>query len=333
MKRRRWWLGTLAALACSACPAADSAFTLTVENDKFTGSDNNYSNGIGLSWSTGELEPGDSSSLLQRWAGLWRFLPWIGDRDHRTYASWTLGQEMHTPNDIRLPNPPLDDQPYAGILYVDTTLHARRQRWGHTFNVRLGVVGPASHADWTQRHYHDLIDADEPLGWDTQLPNELLVNLDYTAGYVWRDHALTESLSWRLIPNVSFGLGNYFTGLSAGLYGEIGWHLSDALAFAALRNGISTMTTVGSGRQEHWTLSLFAGVTGFAVGHYLPLDGTVFHDSRSVDTTRLVGQVTGGFALRKRAFVMSFSQTYFSETFATERERSEFGTLSLSWYF
>lgn len=310
-----------------------SAFTLTLENDKFTGSDNNYSNGVGLSWSSGEIANYEEDSFTRRFAELWDFLPRVGDAKYRTYASWTLGQEMYTPDDITDPNPPLDDQPYAGVLYVDSTFHLRRSDWGHTWNVRLGVVGPASQADEIQRWYHDVIDTDEPRGWDTQLPNELLLNLDYSAGYVWKDVPLGESLTGRVIPNASASVGNYFTGLGLGVYAELGWNLSDALGMSTLRQGVTTATTIGAGPVDKWSISFFAGATGYAVAHYLPLDGTLFRDSRSVDSEPFVGLVTAGLALRRGPFVFTMASTYFTKSFETEREGAEFGTLSLSWYY
>ena len=75
----------------------------------------------------------------------------------RTYAAWTLAQEMHTPDDITNPNPPEDDQPYAGVLYVDSLLYARKERWTHVWQLKLGVVGPASQAEDVQRDFHDLV--------------------------------------------------------------------------------------------------------------------------------------------------------------------------------
>jgi hypothetical protein len=97
---------------------------------------------------------------FSRWVELWDFLPRVGKPDFQTYASWTLGQEMHTPNAITDPDPPLDDQPNAGVLYADNTFHVRRDRWGHTWNVRLGVVGPASQADQLQTWFHDVSTTD-----------------------------------------------------------------------------------------------------------------------------------------------------------------------------
>ena len=58
----------------------------------------------------------------------WSFLPHIGNENCKVYAAWTLGQEIFTPDDITLINPPADDQPYAGVLFLDSTLYARSKR-------------------------------------------------------------------------------------------------------------------------------------------------------------------------------------------------------------
>ena len=42
---------------------------------------------------------------------------------------------------------------------------------------------------------------------------------------------------------------------------------------------------------------------------------------------------TVGISVRHRRFVAFLGTAYFTKTFETEREHSEFGTLSLSWYF
>ena len=106
-------------------------------------------------------------------------MPGVRDPDAERYVSLTLAQEIHTPEDITLENPPLDDRPYAGMLYLDSVVYRRTQRMNDAWTLRLGVVGPASRADDTQTWVHDLIGADEPRGWRTQLPNELVVNLGY----------------------------------------------------------------------------------------------------------------------------------------------------------
>ncbi len=313
--------------------AGGEAMTVTIENDVFTGSDNNYTNGIGLTWVSREIDTYDENSFIRKWGRFWTFLPGVGDEGYKTYASWSLVQEMHTPDDIKNPNPPLDDQPYAGILYVDSVLYARKERWAHTWQLKLGVVGPASHADDVQKDFHRAIGADRPMGWHTQLPNEPVINVGYTAAYLLAQGKAGASATWRVVPVATAGLGNYFTGAGLGLYGEVGWNLVDALGGTALRSGLNAASTVGAGPVHGWSVSLSGGLAGYGVAHYLPLDGTVFKDSRSVDSEPFVGMATFGISVRHRDFVLGLAQTYFTDTFRTQRKRSDFGTLSLSWYY
>ena len=326
---------TISTVDCAAQSPASyrGALTVTLENDTFTGSDNNYTNGLGVTWVSNAIDTYEERSLVRRWGEFWSFLPFVGNDGYRTYVSWTLAQEMHTPDDIKVANPPLDDQPYAGVLYLDSTVYAKKERWVHAWQLRVGVVGPASQAENVQKWIHEVTDSDEPMGWDTQLPNELVLNVGYTGTYMLAQGDLGKSAGWRIIPVASAAVGNYFTGAGLGLYGEIGWNLVDALGGAALRQGFNAASTVGVGPVHGWSVSLSGGVMGYGVVYYLPLDGTLFKDSQSVDTKPFVGLATLGFTVRHRGFTFFLGRTYFTKTFDTERRRPEFGTLSLSWYF
>jgi lipid A 3-O-deacylase len=80
-------------------------------------------------------------------------------------------------------------------------------------------------------------------------------------------------------------------------------------------------------------VSFFGGLGGYGVAHYLPLDGTVFQDSRSVESEPFIGTGSLGLSLRHEGFVMSLAATFFTDTFKTQRESAEYGTLSMSWDF
>lgn len=318
--------------AVQADGSGNGTLTLTVENDVFTGSDNNYTNGIGIAWVSGAVDPRDDG-FVSRWTGFWSFLPYVADAGYTTYASWSLAQEMNTPDDIDDPNPSLDDQPYSGILYVDSTLYARNREWTHAWQLKLGVVGPASGAESVQRNFHRLIGADKAQGWDTQLPNEPVANLTYTVAHLAAAGPAGKSAEWRVVPVGTVGVGNYFTGAGLGLYGEVGWNLVDALGVTALRSGLNTASTVGLGPVDRWSVSFFGGVGAYGVAHYLPLDGTLFRDSRSVDSEPLIGMGSFGLCVRRGGFTLSFARTAFTKTFRTQRDTTDFGTLSVSWMF
>jgi hypothetical protein len=117
------------------------------------------------------------------------------------------------------------------------------------------------------------------------------------------------------------------------MYGEVGWNLVDAYGVSALRGGFDAATTIGVGPVEDWSLSFFASVAGFGVAHYLPLDGTVFHDSPSVDSEPFVGALSGGLTVRHGNFVLGLAKTYSTDAFETQTKAAEFGTVSLSWFF
>lgn len=310
----------------------DGAVTFTLENDVFTKSDNNYTNGVGVAWVSRAVDPHDDG-VLGRWTGFWSFLPFVGDDDSMTYASWAVAQEMYTPDNIKVPNPPTDDQPYAGILYVDSTLYSRKPGWTHAWQLKLGVVGPASRADEVQRNFHKMLGADQPQGWSTQLPNEPIVNVTYTVAHLAAEGRTVGSTEWKVVPVATVGVGNYFTGAGVGIYGEVGWNLVNALGVTALHSGLNAASTVGVRPQNRWSVSFFGGVGAYAVAHYLPLDGTVFRHSRSVNTDPVVGMSSFGFCVRRDRLTVSFARTLYSETFRTERALTDYGTLSASWLF
>ena len=336
MRVRVGWAAVLSscALGCAMQANAapnDGALTFSVENDSFTGSDNNYTNGFGLSWVSADLDTYDDDRFVSKWSRLWSFLPFVADEGYTTYAAWTLAQEMHTPDDITNPNPPEDDQPYAGVLYVDSMLYARKDRWTHVWQLKVGLVGPSSQAEDLQRDFHDLVGGDEPMGWDTQFPDEPVINIGYTVAHLAAAGHVGAAAEWRVVPVGTAGVGTYFTGAGLGVYGEVGWNLVDALGGTALRSGLNTASTVGVGPVEGWSVAFFGGLGAYGVAHYLPLDGTVFHDSRSVDSEPFIGTGSLGVSIRRGSFALSFAATFFTDTFEDQRESAEFGTLSVSW--
>lgn len=123
------------------------------------------------------------------------------------------------------------------------------------------------------------------------------------------------------------------TALNVGLYSDIGWNLPKSFATTRLRQGFSGASTVGSEPTDSWSFAFYAGFGGFAIEHYLPLDGTVFSDSRSVDSRPYITCGSIGMTARWDGFVLSIGKTYFSKMFDTQRESVDFGTFSLSWYF
>ncbi len=325
----------LAAAALVGCAAPEhygpaESVSFTLENDSLVGSDNSYTSGVALTWVSKEVGSYGPDSFAEGLADVASFLPYVGDPGYETRVAITIAQEMYTPQDITDPTPRRGDQPYAGVLFLQPAFHASRGGVSHSWRLRLGVVGPASLADESQMLVHRLTNAEQPAGWDTQLPNEPVINIDYDVAQEVAGGDFDDGARWRLVPVGTLGAGTYFTGAGGALYGEVGWDLPDAGGLVSVRRGLRPFTAVGHGYRGDYSFSAFAGIGGFAVGHYLPLDGTVFRDSRSVESEPFVGFASVGAALRSGRLALSLLFTTLTDGFEDQPSESEFGTLTLS---
>lgn len=307
-------------------------WTLTYENDLFVGKDNNYTSGAGLSWVSCAVTPQGSHPFLQRIVEAASFLPGIGDPDSQHHVGFLLAQSMFTPADITDPDPPESDRPYAGVLALDTSVYARQEDALHAWTLKLGVVGPSSLADRTQKFIHDLVGSDDPRGWDYQLHDELLANLDYTySRRLWEGDAL--GLSWDITPNVGGALGNYAVFANAGISARLGRNMPANFGGQSLRAGTQSNAVILGPPSDRFGGYLFAGLQAFAAERFLPQDGNTWGSSRRVDTEELVGAGTLGFALSLEGLLLTFTFTRFTDTFEGQVDDMEYGSLSLTWGF
>jgi hypothetical protein len=203
------------------------------------------------------------------------------------------------------------------------------------WSLRLGVVGPASHADDTQTWIHNLIGADEPRGWHTQLPNELMVNLGYTADFRGPEGELSEKVRWRVTPTVTAEAGTYATVAGVGALLEVGYNLPRSVrAVSSLRSGLNSAGVVGWREDESdLSLSVNFGVAGYAVARFLPLDGTFFRESHSVGYEPYVTVFTTGATLRYADYALNFNVAFSSDDTGGRGDGVEFGALTLSRRF
>src|SRR5262245_58453072 len=178
----------LTTLASNAFANDVTIYRLLWENDTFqlsNGSDRSYTNGIrfsAMSYSTT-----DTAAVSTRFwvkALMSTVMPWVKDNDRYNVASgWAIGQNMYTPSDITTNPPDPNDRPYGGYLYFGLLNSIKGHTLGirdfHRFEVDLGVVGPPSLAEQTQKLVHAAIGSHRPRGWDYQIESRLAASLVY----------------------------------------------------------------------------------------------------------------------------------------------------------
>ena len=317
-------------------PAEDverGVLTFQYENDMLTGTDRYYTNGVRVSYTSPALRdqiPWAADALE------WLY-PFDPGADARLHVS--IGQNMFTPGDIEIAELIPDDRPYAGWLYAGIGLNVEAQQdfFGKRFNqqdaleVELGVVGPASFAEETQKFVHDLIGSPEPKGWDNQLKNEpgLLIVLERKLR--------TPPLSWGLlqmdaIPTVSVSLGNVETSGGLGGIVRLGQGLEADYGPPMIRPNLAGRTYFKkSPRSFNWYV--FAGTEGRLVARDIFLDGNTFRDSHSVDKKHAVGMFQAGAVAAYRDVRLTFSYIVRTREFEGQGSPDRFGAVSVSYRF
>ncbi len=328
MKPRAVFIAALLSFAASPALAADGTekgtFSVLFENDIFYNSDHDYTNGVLLAYTTA---PQDTPDWAVRTA---RLLPFFAqDGDVRT--RYALGQDIFTPHNLHLANPPPTDRPYAGFLYgafglVDDTGTNLDQ-----LQVSLGVIGPASLAEDTQKWVHGIIHGVDPQGWSTQLRDEPGLVIEYERSVKLIPPQSVLGLVFDAEPHYGIAVGNVYDYVNAGAMARLGFNLPKD--YGPLRIDPSLP---GSGFFEpEGDIGgyIFAGVDGRAIARNLFLDGNSFERSRSVDKLNLVGDLEMGAAVTFRAFELSFTHVFRSREYATQKAADQFGAVNLSVRF
>src|SRR3989442_1396616 len=152
------------------------------DNDVFLGKDNSFTAGWSLQWHSRLNDvwgPG-----YAKWIGR---VPGLGDGGRGgPITRWAVGiaQVIITPKDVGNPAPQPNDAPWAGMLGAAVSWSAYDNRRLAALQVYAGCMGPCSAAEPVQKFVHgDLGLGPTPKGWDNQLVNQALFNVNYEYRY------------------------------------------------------------------------------------------------------------------------------------------------------
>ena len=314
----------LAAPAHAADRTEKGTLSLLFENDLFYNSDHDYTNGVLIGYTTAPQDTPD-------WAvDLARKLPFFA-QEGEVRTRYALGQDIFTPHNLSLPNPPPTDRPYAGFLYGAFGLVDDNETSLDQLQVTLGIVGPASLAEDTQKFVHRIIHGTDPQGWATQLRDEPGLIIQYERSLKLIPPQSVFGLFFDAEPHYGIAIGNIYDYVNVGGMARLGINIPKD--YGPLRIDPSLP---GSGFYEPTGgvgAYIFAGVDGRAIARNLFLDGNSFQDSRSVSKMNLVGDLELGAAVTFRAFQLTFTHVMRTREYATQKTAAQFGAVNLSVRF
>lgn len=326
---RRTTLAGLA-LACSAALAGPGlaragdgfppggTYGATFENDLFAGTDRDYTNGVRADYRS-------PAGALPLWG---RFLRRHSEglTDAEDWAvTYGLGHQIYTPEDISLAVPEPGDRPYAGFAFVSAGIVATGARTSDALTLDLGLVGPATQAEEIQSFVHDVVNAQEPNGWDTQIRNEPAFRLAWRRAWAPLARAGFAGIGADLSPLGEIALGNVDTSASVGLVARIGNDLPAVVDVAPIE-------AIEAGDGLVW--SLFASAEGRLVGYDIFLQGNAFRDGvDGVTPNRLVGDFALGLSLGYGPVALVFESHVVTQEFDAQSGGAQFGSVNLRYRF
>ena len=285
--------------------------TIQTENDWFGGpanKDRHYSTGLRANWMSPTLY--DAPQWLRDFTdapeNLLSFLDGRQAGKVKRRYGISIGQSLYTPEDKQATALLKDDRPYAACLYAGLSLQTIRYDAAKpdsrqdairqdTWQLDVGMVGPAALGKQVQNNFHELINAPKSQGWDNQIHNEPGVNLTFERKWrIGRAVLLDEPVKLRsdIVPMVGLSLGNVNTYAAAGAIIRLGQDLGNDFGPPRIRPSLPGSETFDLEDPFGWYI--FVGVEGSAVARNIALDGNTFRDSPSVDKNIFVADFMAG---------------------------------------
>jgi hypothetical protein len=295
--------------------------SLLFENDIFYNTDRDYTNGVQIAWTTTPDNTPQFDVDLAHW------MP-IFSQGGEVRSTFSLGQNIYTPSDLHLADPPTTDRPYAGYLYLAMAVTQMSNTDLDEFQIQTGVIGPDSLAQESQTFVHAILNDTIPKGWGYQLHNEpgLVLNDEHSWRALWAGKVL--GLGFDVDPHVGAAIGNVYDYANAGLMGRFGLNLPND--YGPTRIDPSLPGTDFFEPTGDLSIYAFSGWDGRAVARNIFLDGNTFEDSRRVDRIPWVADFQEGIAIAMDSWRLTFTHVFRTREFTTQQHADQFGAINLS---
>lgn len=319
-------LATLLWVSAPAMAAKDRVFSLTVDNDVLTPTDQYFTNGVRISVAYGERA---QKPWMDRLADK---IPFLSKTYNRRIIYFAGGQNIYTPADTAPFGLIVTDRPYAGWLYGEIGIEVDKAKTVDYFSIQLGVIGPASLADRAQRSYHRLIGSPRPNGWANQLSNEPGLVVAYQRAFKNHMKGGGTGLEFSSSPHLGVALGNVYT------YAAIGWTFRLGQGFEG-ENGPPPRISPALPGSSYFEVSskfawyVFAAFEGRAVARDIFLDGNTFTSSHSVSKKHLVADFQFGFVVIVDGIRIAYTHVFRTREFDLQPGKHEFSSVSLGFRF
>lgn len=240
----------LTLLSPVAMASTKSTVSFTLDNDGIFGVDQDYTNGIFLSYATGQLKQESQ----------WKWLS-LADSEHANIdkIELVLGHKMWTPSDIEADYPLVNDRPYAGYLHTEINYLSLTDDKAVRYNFTIGATGESSLSEKAQEIVHGITGSTDPQGWDYQIDDKVAFSLGYRVfNKLMRSEG--QKTQWEIININDINAGNFRSDVSQGVMFRWGTNLASSIGAANI--SVESPFSASMLAQDTSSWFLFTGFEG-----------------------------------------------------------------------
>lgn len=302
--------------------------SLIFENDIFFQEDGGYTNGIGVAWGNGLFDKFDSSNTPWPIYKLVENLSFNTRESRHKAISYFIGQGMITPEDITKEVPEDGDAPYAGLLAARVTLHSFDAITTDRLALSLGIVGPSSGAEDSQKLVHKITGSENPKGWDSQLKDEAVFRVEFSRSNRLWDTVFDNGLEMDMVDTKRAGAGNLVSDLGYGLSFRFGQKLRDSFPTATEMPG-REINPIAGDNVQHWLF--FVNVFGSYVFNNLLIEGNSDNPNVGADLVHEQASLAFGAAYNVGRWAFAYTGSVSTKAYEGQEDPGKFGSINVTY--
>ena len=301
-------------------PLFAATYSVTIDNDALTGTDEHYTNGFFYTWLSDDNNPG-----IPNWFN-------FGDSLNRNLAI-SFAHLTFTPKDISESEVITDDMPYAGYMNLSFFFFQSNKNYFHEVGIGLGMTGPYTRSKEIQTGLHKMMGNSEPKGWGHQIGTQFMPNVSYQFGIKTTPIELSSNLICDWTNHIRFDLGEFYTGALIGTSFRIGSFARNN--FQTTGNFIggeeSSLLNFQSSKGLGWAFSY--GIFANSIKNFYIVDDIEKYNFNNITYTK--GRVAAlSLYYQDFEFALKFKSLYLDSGFNIKSESAKrWGGIVFNWKF
>jgi hypothetical protein len=287
---------------------SDSYFRYNYDNDYFSGTDENYTQGYSLELVAPFLRKNPLNKLF--------YTP----KTIETKFGVAIEHIGYTPPTIGSPEIQFGERPFAAAIMLksfavatDTLAKSRVLS-----SLNLGLIGPGAFGKEMQVGIHKITGNTIPQGWKNQIKNDVVINYEIS----YEKQLLRAGDFFSLQSNSTARVGTLFTNASVGFNTTLGLINSP---FSSIRD------------QRKFQFYGYSQILGNAIGYDATLQGGLFNRTSpyilaSEEIERFTGQFNYGLVLKTRALYFEYSRAVLTREFESG-DATKWGGIRIGFTF